>query len=64
MNWPQLAYQYVIGGIFFAVTLYLCTRPGAANLRNPSDRRTVAWLLAGLLGYLILHAGWIALAGG
>ena len=41
MNWPQLAYQYGIGGLFFLVTLFLCIRLGAADLSVPSDRRTI-----------------------
>jgi hypothetical protein len=62
MNWLQLAYQYGVGGLFFAFTLLLCLGPGRGNLRNPSDRNAFIALLAGLLGYLALTATWILLA--
>jgi cytochrome bd-type quinol oxidase subunit 1 len=61
-NWPQFAYQYVAGGAFFFITLYLCFLPGAADIDNPSDRKTLAVLLAGFAGYLAVHMGWILLA--
>jgi hypothetical protein len=64
MNWLQLAYEYILGGLFFFVTLRLCFGPGAASLRSAADRRTLAWLLAGLAGYLVLHLVWIVAAGG
>jgi len=62
MNWGQLAYQYIVGGLFFLITLRLCFRPGAASLKNPSDRRAFAYLVIGFIGYLALHAGWIFFA--
>jgi len=63
MNWTQLAYQYIVGGLFFFITLYLCFRPGASNCRNPSDRRALYYLLIGFAGYLAVHTAWIILAG-
>lgn len=62
MNWPQLIYEYMVGGVFFAVTLWLCFRPGASDRRNPSDRRTLIILLAGFAYYLVATALWIVLA--
>jgi hypothetical protein len=62
MIWPQLTYQYVVGGVFFFVTLYLCFRPGGDEVANPSDRRALVYLLAGFAGYLVMHLGWILLA--
>lgn len=64
MNWPQLAYEYLVGGLFFAVTLFLCFRPGAANRKNYSDRRTLTICLVGFSGYLVIHVGWIMAATG
>ena len=58
MNWLQLSYQYLVGGAFFAVTLFLCVR--AANMRNRSDRKTVIVSLVGLVGYFTFHTLWIA----
>jgi hypothetical protein len=62
MNWPQLAYEYIVGGIFFAVTLYLCFRPGAGDMKNPSDRKTLIYLLVGFAYYLLAMTAWILLA--
>ena len=62
MIWPQLTYQYFFGGVFFFVTLWLCFRPGAGELDNPSDRRALIYLVAGFAGYLAMHLGWILLA--
>ena len=64
MNWPQLAYQYGIGGVFFLVTLFLCIRLGAADLSVPSDRRTVWISVVGFFAYLAVHTTWILLASG
>ena len=62
MNWPQVVYQYTMGGIFFVVTLCLCLRLGAADLRNSSDKKAVVYLIVGFFGYLIFHVTWIVLA--
>ncbi len=64
MNWPQLAYQYGIGGVFFLVTLVMCLRLGAANMSVPSDRRTVWLSVFGFFAYLGVHTTWILLASG
>lgn len=62
MNWPQVIYQYTVGGIFFFVTLYLCFHLGAADLKNSSDRRALIILVIGFFGYLAMHVTWIVLA--
>ena len=62
MNWVQLIYEYTAGGIFFAITLYLCLKTGAATLQNASDRKAVFYLLIGLAGYFFAMTMWIILA--
>jgi len=62
MNWLQLSYQYIVGGLFFFVTLYLCFRPGASELGNSSDRRALVYLIVGFIGYLAMHTAWVILA--
>ena len=62
MNWLQLAYQYGIGGVFFAVTLALCFQSGASDRRNHSDRNTLWICLFGLIGYFAFHTAWIVIA--
>lgn len=63
MNWLQFGYQYLVGGLFFLVTFYLCFRPGASDLDNPSDRRAFIYLIIGFVAYLGGHALWIVIAG-
>ena len=64
MNWPQLLYQYGIGGVFFLVTLLLCLGCGAVDGRVPTDRRTVWISVVGFFAYLGIHTAWILLASG
>jgi drug/metabolite transporter (DMT)-like permease len=61
MNWTQLIYQYAFGGAFFAITMYLCFRPGASDLSNKSDRKAFIYALVGFAGYLAMHICWIIL---
>ncbi len=59
MNWPQLAYQYGFGGLFFAITLLLCVKRGAVDTKAPSDRKAVKMAVFGFFGYLLVHTAWI-----
>ena len=61
-NWFQIAYQYVVGGIFFGVTLWLCFYLGGASVSRAQDRRTLKILLGGYFGYLLVHLLWAYLA--
>ncbi len=62
MNWLQLAYQYVVGGLFFGVSLILCFGRGASIMANRSDSRTLKVCLVGIAGYLLFHVIWIVLS--
>lgn len=62
-NGAQLAYQYLVGGAFFFVTLWLCFRLGGARKDHPEDRRAGKILLGGFGAYLAAHILWIVLAG-
>lgn len=61
MNWLQLGYQYGVGGLFFTVTLILCSR--GQGRKNGSDRRTRNACIAGIFGYFAFHLLWIFAAG-
>ncbi len=63
MNWFEFGYQYIVGGLFFAVTTWLCFRPGGSDLSHPADRRSFYFLVAGFFGYMLVHCAWIVLAG-
>jgi hypothetical protein len=62
MNWLQLIYEYTAGGIFFFITLYIALRSGGSDLKNPSDRMAVMYLIGGLVVYFIAITLWILLA--
>jgi len=61
-NWLQIAYQYGVGGLFFAATLWLVFRQGGASLKSRQDRWLLRVLLAGYFGYLIANIAWAYLA--
>jgi len=61
-NWIQIAYQYGIGGVFFAITLWLCFHQGGAALKHSQDRRMLKILLGGYFGYLVFNILWAYLA--
>ena len=61
-NLWQWLYQYVAGGIFFMVTLWLCFHLGGAEADHPEDRKTRLILILGLIGFACFHGLWILLA--
>jgi len=61
-NWLQIEYQYLVGGLFFASTLYLAFREKGSSLDHPEDRRMLRVLIGGYFGYLALHLTWAYLA--
>lgn len=63
MTWFELGYQYLIGGAFLFVTLWICFRPDASDINHPADRKALFICIFGFLGYLLLHTLWILLAG-
>lgn len=54
-------YQYIIGGFFFFLAIYVSYRKGAWSTANPVDRRTIRILIIGFVGYLCFHGLWIVL---
>ncbi len=64
MNGLQFAYQYLVGGAFFLVTLTLCTRRVDGAERPPSDGLAVRIVLVGMAMVLAGHAAWILAVAG
>jgi len=62
MTWLEFVYQYIVGGLFFFITMALCFRPGGSDISHPADRRSLFFLLLGFAGYFLAHAAWIILA--
>ncbi len=63
MTWFEFFYQYIIGGAFMLITILVCFKPGGADIRHPSDRKTLKICVFGFVGYCAAHALWIVLAG-
>ncbi len=61
-NWLQIGYQYILGGLFFAITLYLAFKEKGSSLENPEDRWMLRILIGGYFGYLAMHVAWAYLA--
>ncbi len=58
MEWSSLIYQFAVGGVIFAVGLLVPLRAGDYSLRRRSDRRTILFMLAGVLFYLAGQTLW------
>lgn len=63
MNWPQFAYQYIIGGIIFFVGLLIPILTGGWKFKSAKDTKLLIILLVGLVYYALGHGIWIYLAG-
>ena len=59
--WIPFLYVYGVGGIVFVASLVGGYVAGAIDLRRPSDRRTLAALIGGLLLFASIHASWITM---
>lgn len=60
--WLPFIYDYGVGGLLFATTIYLGIRVGAIDLTRPVDRRTLVLTVVGFLLFASVHAIWIAIA--
>ena len=58
MNLGPLLYQFVIGGIIFALGLVIPWRAGDYSWARREDRRTILFMLAGVVLYLVLQTLW------
>lgn len=54
-------YQYLIGGFFFFLGIFITYRKGVWNPSNANDRRTVRNLVLGFVFYFSMHGIWILL---
>ncbi len=60
--WGTYLYQFIVGGIFFALALFIVVKTGAADLRLKKERQWFMWLIIGFIGLAVFFAGWILLA--
>jgi hypothetical protein len=61
--WFPFVYQYIIGGLFFFLGLYIAVKKNVLTLSNMEDRKVFIQLIIGLLLYGFVHGTWIYLVG-
>jgi len=61
-TWLPYFYHYGVGGAIFVVSLGLLLASGALRTSRERDRWLLAAMALGLLGFMVAHAVWIALA--
>ncbi len=60
--WGTYLYQFVVGGIFFALALFVVVKSGAADLSLKKERQWYIWLIIGFIGLALFFFGWTLLA--
>ena len=57
--WDSFAYQYIVGGFFFLLAIFLGFRKGVLKLARKTDRITFFILILGFVLYFCFHGFWI-----
>ena len=58
--WIPWLYHYAVGGAVAGATLFIAWKAGAISLSRRLDRRLLAALVGGYVGFALIHALWIA----
>lgn len=63
-HWTPFLYQYAMGGIVFAIGLWVIRASGACDFQRPGDRTWFNVLVFGYLWYAGIHAlfTWLAVS--
>lgn len=61
-TWLPFFYHYGVGGLLFLASLLVALGTGAVRWDRQRDRRLVLVLVAGMVGFALIRAVWIALA--
>ena len=64
MAWTSFWYQYLAGGLIFAVGLWFCWKQGAVSLKDKRGRRNLTLLVGGFLFMFGLHLGLMLIGSG
>jgi hypothetical protein len=59
--WIPYVYQYILGGILFALGILIPLNKKALRLKRQEDRWTLRFLIVGFIIYATVHAVWISL---
>ncbi|MFP4460319.1 MAG: hypothetical protein ACLFSQ_12120, partial [Candidatus Zixiibacteriota bacterium] len=60
--WGTYLYQFLVGGLFFAIALIAIVKSGAADLSLKQDRKWFMWLVIGFILLALFFLGWTLLA--
>jgi len=61
-HWTPFFYQYLLGGLVFAIGLWIIRASGACDFRRPGERKWFWLLIFGYGWYAALHAALFYLA--
>ena len=64
MEATSLLYQFVVGGVFFAIGIAVPWRAGDYSLKKRGDRRLLVSIVVAALFYFALHSAWHLYAAG
>jgi len=64
MEVTSLLYQFLVGGVFFAIGIAVPWRAGDYSLKKRGDRRLLVSIVVAALCYLALHSAWHLYAAG
>ena len=64
MEVTSLLYQFLVGGVFFAVGIAIPWRAGDYSFKKRSDRRLLFSMLTACFLYLVLQSAWHLYAAG
>lgn len=64
MEATSLLYQFLVGGVVFAVGIAIPWRSGDYSLKKRADRRLLISIVAAALFYLVLQSAWHLFAAG
>ena len=64
MEMTSILYQFIVGGVFFAVGIAIPWRAGDYSLKRRADRRLLFSIAFAALCYLAMHSAWHLYAAG
>lgn len=64
MEATSILYQFVVGGVFFALGIAIPWRAGDYSVKRRGDRRLLFSMMVAALFYLALHSAWHLYAAG
>jgi hypothetical protein len=57
-NWDSFLYQFLVGGVIFLFGIAAPLAYGDVSLKRKDDRRTVIWISAGTVIFILFTLAW------